>query len=117
MTVNPADIMRSYIIDMDTYGLAEQAGKFCEAFREELGSDLSPFDGMEFTYSADEPYDAVFIWDIGEIRAKLSFLGDPDDSTWAVTSRRRRFRGAVSPDMRSAARSFIDRLGELRREQ
>ncbi len=114
MTINPADMMRSYIIDMETYGLAEQAGKFCEALRESMGEDLSLFYDTKFIYSAEEPYEAVFIWDLGDLRAKLTFMGDPDNSTWAVSSRKKRFRGAIGKDPNAACRLFLDSLRDTR---
>ncbi len=110
MTSNPADIMRSYIIDVETYGLAEQAGMFCEELREQLGDDVSLFEGFEFIYSADEPYELDFIWDRGETRARLTFLGDPDDSTWSVVNRRQRFRGAIGRDLESSCRAFLNSI-------
>ncbi|MBE6518155.1 MAG: hypothetical protein E7Z70_01245 [Thermoplasmata archaeon] len=112
MTANPADIMRSYIIDAETYSLAEQAGKFCEVLREQL-SDLSLFEDFEFTFYSDEPYELSFIWDRGDIRSKLTFLGDKDDSTWSVTSSRKRFRGAIGNDMASSCRTFLSSMNEI----
>ena len=112
MAVNPADVMRSYIIDVETYGLAEQAGMFCEVLREQL-SDYSIFEDFEFTFYSDEPYELSFIWDCGDIRSKLTFLGDKDSSTWSVASSKKRFRGAIGEDMDSSCRSFLSSMNEI----
>ncbi len=111
MTVNPADVMRSYIIDMETLGLAEQAGRFCESLRDNL-KDVSCFDGFSFTYSADEPYEVHFIWDKGDTRIQLSFMGDPDDSVWSVISGKRRFRGSIGDPEQSCV-LFLRTISEM----
>jgi len=110
MVADPVYVMRSYIIDMDTYNLAEQAGMFCEAMTEVCKGDYSLFEGMKFIYSAEEPYEAVFIWDEGDLRAKLTFLGDPDNSTWSVTTSKRRTRGAIGNDKTASCSLFLDAL-------
>ena len=111
---DPVYVMRSYIIDMEDYPLAEQAGRFCEALREVCGGDYSPFDGMKFTYYGDPPYEETFIWDLGELRAKLTFLGDPDDSTWSVTTPKRRTRGAIGVERSTSCRDFIAAIVSFR---
>ena len=113
MVANPAEVMRSYIIDMDTLNLAEQAGMFCEALKENL-RDLSPFEGTRFIYSPDEPYEVHFIWDKGDIRIQLSFMGDPDDSVWTVINGKRRFRGRIGNDRETSCREFLRAVDELR---
>ena len=110
MVADPVYVMRSYIIDMDTYNLAEQAGMFCEAMTEVCKGDYSLFEGMKFIYSAEEPYEAVFIWDEGDLRAKLTFLGDPDNSTWSVVTPKKRLRGAIGADRVSSCRLFLNAL-------
>ena len=40
--------MRSYIVDMESYNLAEQAGMFCEALKDILGEDYSLFEDTKF---------------------------------------------------------------------
>jgi len=106
--------MRSYIIDIEDYPLAEQAGMFCETLKEFCDGDYSIFDGMEFTYYGDPPYEASFIWDLGDIRARLTFLGDADDSTWSVTSPKSRFRGAIGKDRVASCTEFIGSIKKLR---
>ena len=102
--------MRSYILDMESINLAEQAGMFCEALKDVCEGDYSPFEGTEFIYSAEEPYEVVFIWDKGDIRAKLTFLGDPDNSTWSVVTPKKRLRGAIGADRVSSCRLFLNAL-------
>ena len=111
---DPYEQMRGVIIDMETYNLAEQAGMFCESLRDALNGNTSPFDDTEFTFAADEPYQIEFIWDSGELRIKLCFMGDPDNSTWSVSEGRRRFRGAIGKDMGGSAESFIVSIKEIR---
>lgn len=113
--MDPSYVMRSYIVDMECYNLAEQAGMFCEALKDACGGDHPLFEGSEFIYSADEPYEAVFIWDIGEIRAKLTFLGDADDSTWSVVTPKKRFRGAIGSNRGASCRRFLDAISELKK--
>ncbi len=114
MTSHPVYQMRGFIVDAETYGLAEQAGMFCEALSEILGADLSLFDGFEFGCHMDEPYEMVFMWDRGSLRVKLSFLGDPDDSTWFVGDDRRRFRGAIGTDRCASCRRMLDSMRSIR---
>lgn len=102
--------MRSYILDMESINLAEQAGMFCEALKDACEGDYSVFEGTEFIYSAEEPYEAVFIWDKGDIRAKLTFLGDPDNSTWSVVTPKKRLRGAIGDDKVSSCRLFLNAI-------
>ncbi len=110
LTVDPVYVMRSYILDMESINLAEQAGMFCEALKDACEGDYSLFEGTEFIYSAEEPYEAVFIWDKGDIRAKLTFQGDPDYSTWSVVTPKKRLRGAIGADRMSSCRLFLDAL-------
>jgi hypothetical protein len=114
MDTGPADIMRSYILDIETIGLAEQAGMFCEALKDYLIEHGNPLEGMEFSYYADEPYQVSFIWDLGELRVGLTFMGDSDDSVWAVTTRRRRFRSAIGEDRANACREMMESLKVLK---
>ena len=46
--MNAAEIMRSYIIDIETYSIAEQAGMFCESLKENLDDSL--FKDTTFCY-------------------------------------------------------------------
>ena len=112
MTLHPSDQMRGYIPDIKTYGLAEQSGMFCEALRDCL-SDPALFDGMQFDYSIDEPYEVVYLWDLDDIRAKLTFMGDPDNSTWSVTSRKKRSRGAIGQDRHQSCKLFLDAIRDI----
>ncbi len=114
MAADPVYTMRSYILDMESYNLAEQAGMFCEAMREVLDGDYSAFEGTEFYYSAEEPYEAVFIWDHSDIRAKLTFLGDPDNSVWSVVSPKARRRGPIGDDRHASCVGFIEALRSIR---
>jgi len=82
---------------------------FCEALKGH-SEDFFLFDGMDFIYSAEEPYEAMFIWDQGDLRAKLTFLGDPDNSTWSVTSPKRRLRGAIGSDREASCGLFLNAL-------
>lgn len=111
MSVDPVYTMRSYIVDMESYNLAEQAGMFCEAMKDILADDYSLFEGTKFYYSAEEPYEAVFIWDRDEVRAKLTFLGDPDNSTWSVVSPKSRMRGPIGYDRHESCASFLEAMG------
>ncbi len=108
MTADPAAVMRSYVIDISTYGLAEQAGMMCEAMKELIGAGQPWPDGMEFTYYDEEPYVVEFIWDRGDMRAKLCFHGDKDDSVWSVVCGRRRNRGTIFPDIYASCRLFLE---------
>ena len=114
MAVNPAEVMRSYIVDMETIGLAEQAGMFCEVMKEQLGDDWSLFDDTEFIYAPEEPYEVHFIWDRGEMRIKLSFMGDPDDSIWSVVNGKRRFKGMIGNDREASCRRFLECIISLK---
>ncbi len=115
MVADPVYVMRSYVLDMETYNLAEQAGMFCEALKDVCDGDYSLFDGMEFLYSAEEPYEAVFIWDLGDIRAKLTFLGDPDNSTWSVVTPKKRLRGAIGKDQEASCRLFLEAIHNVKK--
>lgn len=108
--MNAAEIMRSYIIDMETYGLAEQAGMFCEYLGE---YDLSAFEGTKFCYSEDGPYGVHFIWDKGDLRIQLSFKADKDDSTWYIINGKKRFKRAIGNDPEKACIEFIEVLDKM----
>ena len=107
-----SEVMRSYIIDMETIGIAEQAGRFCESLKENL-SDTGIFEGTQFTYSSDEPYEAHFIWDKGDTRIQLSFMGDPDDSVWSIVCGKRRVKGLIGSDPEGSCKRFVDTLQQL----
>ena len=108
--MNAAEIMRSYIIDIETYSIAEQAGMFCESLKENLDDPL--FKDTKFCYYEDEPYEVSFIWDGDELRIQLTFKGDPDDSTWLIINGKRRFRGQIK-DIENSCRTFLDTLKEM----
>ena len=110
MSADPVYTMRSYIVDMESYNLAEQAGMFCEALKDILGEDYSLFEDTKFYYSAEEPYEAVFIWDRDDVRAKLAFMGDPDNSTWSVVSPKSRMRGPIGQDRYESCRKFLEAM-------
>ena len=114
MSADPVYTMRSYIVDMESINLAEQAGMFCEAIKDILADDYSVFSDTKFYYSAEEPYEAVFIWDRGDVRAKLTFMGDPDNSTWSVVSPKTRMRGPIGQDRYESCRRFLDAIGKTR---
>lgn len=107
MATDPSEIMRSYIIDLECYNLAEQAGMFCEALKELVPDHMAFFSDAEFTFYAEEPYELDFIWDVGDIRAKLTFMGDPDYSVWSVVSPRKRIRGAIGGDRHASCLEFL----------
>ena len=102
--IHPSDMMRSYIIDMESLNLAEQAGMFCESLRE---CDVSVFEGTKFYYSPDEPYAVHFIWDKDDMRIQLSFKADEDDSVWSVSNGGRRFKSPIGKDRDKACKEFI----------
>ena len=108
--MNAAEIMRSYIIDIETYSIAEQAGMFCESLKENLDDSL--FKDTKFCYYEDEPYEVSFIWDRDELRIQLTFKGDSDDSTWLIINGKRRFRGQIK-DIENSCRTFLDTLKEM----
>jgi len=108
--MNAAEIIRSYIIDMETYNLAEQAGMFCECLGE---CNLSAFEGTKFCYSADEPYGVHFIWDKGDLRIQLSFKADKDDSSWYIINGKKRCRKTIGNDPEKACREFLDTLNDM----
>ncbi len=110
MVSDPSEIMRSYIIDLECYNLAEQAGMFTEELKAIVPEYIDSFEGMEFTFYADEPYELDFIWDLGDVRAKLTFMGDPDNSVWSVVSPRKRCRGPIGDDRRSSCLRFLEAL-------
>jgi hypothetical protein len=114
MTIDPSEVMRSYIIDLECYNLAEQAGMFCEALKEAVTDFPDLFDGMRFDFYAEEPYELQFIWDVGDIRAMLTFKGDPDLSTWSVVCSRKRTRGAIGIDRSASCRRFLQSLSSIR---
>jgi len=113
MVSDPSEVMRSYIIDLDCYNLAEQAGMFTEELKELVPEYINLFDGMKFTFYSEEPYELDFIWDSGDIRAKLTFMGDPDNSTWSVVSPRKRCRGPIGVDRRSSCIKFLETLTQF----
>lgn len=115
--MDPVYVMRSYIIDVGTYSLAEQAGMFCEVLKEQLGGDFGLFEGTAFTYWADEPYEIDFIWDAGDVRIKLAFMGDPDNSVWSVIGGKNRFRGTIGRDMNESCRMFLGSVAALSKDQ
>jgi len=114
LAADPVFTMRSYIIDMESYNLAEQAGMFCEAMKDTMDGDYSLFEGMQFIYSAEEPYEAVFIWDYQDLRAKLTFMGDPDNSTWSVAAPRIRRRGSIGKDRNESCKAFLEELRDVK---
>ena len=111
---DPYEQMRGVIIDVKTYNLAEQAGMFCESLREALGQDKSPFRDTEFFSTSDEPYELLFIWDSDDLRIKLCFMADPDNSTWSVSKGKKRFKGEIGKDRDTSARIFIDTVNKIR---
>ena len=108
--MNAAEVMRSYIIDVETYNLAEQAGMFCEYLCEQ---DLSAFEGTKFCYSPDEPYGVHFIWDKGDLRIQLSFKADKDDSTWYIINGKKRFKRPIGNDPEGSCREFVETLNSM----
>ena len=108
--IHPSDMMRSYIIDMETLNLAQQAGMFCESLR---GIDVSAFEDAKFYYDADEPYAVHFIWDKEDMRIQFSFKADEDDSVWMVSRGRRRFRSPIGNDRDKACREFLEAVKEV----
>lgn len=86
---------------------------FCEALKDTLAEDFSVFDDTKFYYSAEEPYEAVFIWDHGDVRAKLTFMGDPDNSTWSVVSPKTRMRGSIGKDRYESCRMFLGAMANV----
>lgn len=107
MVSDPAFVMRSYIIDIETYGLAEQAGMFCEELKDRTAGGGSILQRMQFTYYSEEPYSVEFIWDLGELRVKLVFMGDRDNSVWSVSGKRIRMKGTIFPDVAKACTDFM----------
>ena len=116
MTVEPWDQMRPCILDMRTYGLAEQAGMFCDGLENAHRGNPVDFSGSEFTFDSDEPYEVYFEWYFGDILAGVSFHGDRDDSEWFVNrtdgNRRFRFRQPVGDDTWGSAKPFLEQLSE-----
>ena len=107
--------MRGIIIDVETYNLAEQAGMFCESLKDAMDGDTSPFNETKFIFAADEPYEIDFIWDSGDLRIKLCFMGDPDNSTWSVSEGKRKFRGTIGDDRDASAKLFLETIREFRK--
>ena len=112
MRRNPSEDMRGCILDTRTYGLAEQAGMFCDAL-ESLEADFS---GSEFVFDADEPYEVFFEWRFGDVVAGLSFMADRDNSGWFVNTlggqRRTRVRSAMTDFHAADAGMFVQALEE-----
>ena len=109
--MNAAEVMRSYIIDMETIGLAEQAGMFCESLKERLDDSL--FKDTKFCFHEDEPYEVDFIWDRDDLRIQLVFKGDADNSFWSIIKGKRRFKQAIGRDVDTSCSSFLETLREM----
>ena len=111
---NPADSMRSSILECSCYPLQEQAGMFCDAL-DQLISSKGGFDGSDYIFCRDEPYELHFEWYLREydVKCGLTVYADPDDTEWFVVSDggRKRIRRRVDrKDVEGSAGMF---LGEV----
>ena len=108
---NPADSMRSSILECSHYPLQEQAGMFCDAL-EQMISSKGGFDGSDYIFCRDEPYELHFEWYLREcdVKCGLTVYADPDDTEWFVVSDggRKRIRRRVDrKDVEGSAEMFL----------
>ena len=108
---NPADSMRSSILECSCYPLQEQAGMFCDAL-DQLISSKDGFDGSDYIFCRDEPYELHFEWYLREcdVKCGLTVYADPDDTEWFVVSDggRKRIRRRVDrEDVEGSAEMFL----------
>jgi len=111
---DPTERMRYHILKTRNYPLAEQAGMFCDALNERLDGDFSLFDGLEFRFEPDEPYEIHFGWYSDGLDVQLGFFADPDDSNWSVSKDRKRMKGRTRPDTEAACDGFLEALRSMR---
>ena len=114
---DPSERMRYDILETKSYPLAEQAGMFCDSLSTLLDGDFSLFDGLEYRFEPDEPYEIHFGWYADGLDAQLGFFADPDNSFWAVTKGGRRRKGRAYGDPEALCGQFLDALRELRQSQ
>ncbi len=113
---DPSEQMRYHILETKSYPLAEQAGMFCDSLSTLLDGDFSLFDGLEYRFEPDEPYEIHFGWYGNGMDVQLGFFADSDYSNWTVTRGGKRRKGRAYGDPEALCRDFLDAIRELSRE-